>query len=174
MRGNGEIHGNPLKTEKSMAYNCLAVSADGKFVASGCYDGTVQLWDHRERNSLGILMRGHGEKIGVSSIAFSGDGNSIVAGSDDGSGLLLEYGDTRIDRRPHYGLRFNGVGVNAFSFSPDGLRVASSVMDLIRVWDAKTSMRHVVKGEFNAYAYNMNVRRIAFRRSREAVCLRIH
>ncbi|KLO11071.1 WD40 repeat-like protein [Schizopora paradoxa] len=161
---DGEIVGEPYKSRKGIPVpgnESLAVSEDGKLLALGFCDGVVELWDLLRGELRGELERKRGKD--VSSVSFSPNGKStiIATGSDDGS---ICYWDTATLAQiggPYFGLRFNGAGIGPVSFSPDGRRVVSSVLDLIRVWDATTSMHHIVPDAYNAYAYNQDVGSIA-------------
>ena len=65
----------------------VALSGDGKTLASGSVDRTVKVWDvgtGQERATL----KGHTDP--VSSVALSGDGKTLVSGSEDGTVKLWE------------------------------------------------------------------------------------
>jgi WD40 repeat protein len=57
----------------------VAVSRDGKWLASGAQDATVRLWDIETKDAL--TLRGHTETI--SSLAFSPDSRLLASGSWD-------------------------------------------------------------------------------------------
>src|SRR5437763_6982763 len=59
---------------------CVAWSPDGKRIASGGVDKTVQVWDPVTGRTL-LTYRGHTEKVQVA--AWSPDGKYIASGSDD-------------------------------------------------------------------------------------------
>jgi WD40 repeat protein len=76
-----------LPKSKSLIYRghtgavyTLSWSPDGKHVASGGKDGTVQIWDATTGNSV-FIYRGH--SAGVTSVAWSPDGTSIASASED-------------------------------------------------------------------------------------------
>lgn len=76
--------------ENSMGSFCLAVSRDGKIIATGGSDcenadydrepGTIELWNLEAREKICTLL---GHTWGVYSVAFSPDGQTLVSGSDD-------------------------------------------------------------------------------------------
>lgn len=59
---------------------CLAISPDGRYIASGSYDNTIKLWNLRTGELLRTL-REHSDR--VYSVAFSPNGQTIASGSWD-------------------------------------------------------------------------------------------
>ena len=100
----------------------LAVSNDGKLIASGSWDKTVKLWDIATGN-LYSTFQGHTD--GILSLAFSPDGERLATGSFDNtvkvwavkSGVLL------------YSCKDFTNFIWNVAFSPDGTMIACGSWD---------------------------------------------
>jgi WD40 repeat protein/transcriptional regulator with XRE-family HTH domain len=111
--------GTPVRelSGQAAAVTAIAVSRDGKFLASGALDGSVLLWDLVSDAPVQPL---EGHTQAVENLTFSPDGKWLVTAGDDGalkiwdvsSGALLknfsEFGDV----------------VLGVTFSPDGKQLA--------------------------------------------------
>ncbi len=109
----------------SSAVNAVAVSPDGRVLATGDSSGTVRLWDARTRQVIRTLTSGISS---VLSLGFSPDGTMLAAG---GNGLHGEYQAGRVaiwNAADGYSVsdEFDGqwTGVRALAFSPDSATLA--------------------------------------------------
>jgi len=112
-----------------------AFSPYGHRVVTGCWRQTAKLWDADSGRELLTLV---GHEDGVWSVAFSPDGQRIVADYgqkarvwDAASGQVV----LTIDGHP------GSAGVNAVAFSPDGQWIVTGSLDrTAKVWDANTGV----------------------------------
>jgi len=112
----------------------IALSPNGKTIASGGRNGKVKLWDVETER---VVARWTGHTNAVESLCWSVDGERVVSGSYDGTTRVwdVESGDTVIGPI-NTGHRL----VCAVIYSPDTTKIATGSYDEIalKIWDAKT------------------------------------
>ncbi|MEG3983143.1 CHAT domain-containing protein [Microcoleus sp. T3B2] len=112
----------------------IAISPDGKRIASGSWDKTIRLWDATTGQPLGQPLKGH--KAGVTSVAISPNGKLIVSGSSD---KTIRLWDATIGQPVGKPLEGHEESISSVAFSPDGKRIASGSWDkTIRLWNVTT------------------------------------
>lgn len=110
----------------------IAFDGDGKRLVVGSQDGTLRVWDARQRGRVTdemLLLAGH--EGSVDRVAFTPDGSRLITGSMDGS---IRIWDASLG---HELLVLPGQREEpkAFAISPDGMHVVSAGLDGIpTIW----------------------------------------
>lgn len=123
----------------------VAVSPDGKALASGGRDGAVKIWDVKS----GTLMRTlTGQTGAVFGVAFSPNGQMVASGSTDNTTKLWDLKSGALVNT----LEGHASTVFAVAFSPDGKTLASGSADkTIKLWDVQTgALKHTYTGHDNS------------------------
>lgn len=125
----------------------VALSPDGKKAATASDDGSVKIWDIADGKDLATIKsevvetkvdpktKKEDKKTvpgrAFTSLAFSPDGKTLVAGNLDGEIRFIDVdaGKDVASQKAH-------GGVWAIAFSPDGQKIATGGWDqLIKIWD---------------------------------------
>ncbi|OAX31225.1 WD40 repeat-like protein, partial [Rhizopogon vinicolor AM-OR11-026] len=111
----------------------LALSPDGKTVACGRVDGSVQRWD-TDGNMIESIWTGHSGWVW--SLSWSPRGGHIASGSNDGIILIREAESGKVEVGP---IKTNQDWVQSLAYSPLGDRIASGGRNCtICIWDSNT------------------------------------
>ena len=136
-------HGRPTPIEgHTNNVTALAISRDGKFLATGSTDKTIRLWDMASGTArLARVYQGHSEE--VSSLAFSPDGKTLASGSNDQSVRLWRV--SLADE--HQNFDEHTAYVWTAAFSPDGKLFADAGADkTVYIRDTSGKILHKLEG----------------------------
>jgi WD40 repeat protein len=108
----------------------VAITSEGKTLASGSFDTTIKLWDVPTGKEIATL-RGHGG--GVHSVAFTQDGKTLASGSQDDTVKVWDVATGRetVTLKHEYHVR-------RVAFTPDGKTLISAGEGPIKLWDVAT------------------------------------
>jgi WD40 repeat protein len=129
-----EGFGTPERTGSVGQCHDIAISRDGRFMATASFDMFVSVWDVAARKEIARVAMA----TPMRSVAFSPSGQLLAAGSAHNTFTLwdLESGAGRTYTIPKVDAKSDVSGI---SFSPDGRRLATSHMDSsITLWDVAT------------------------------------
>ena len=101
------------------------LSADGRFLVTGSYDGTARVWDTHTGAQLSRL---EGHKGTIMDLALTPDGNTLVTGGLDGKTLVWDLRD-KSHPKPAFTPSEHTTRIESVSLSDDGMVVASGGLD---------------------------------------------
>ncbi len=107
----------------------IAVSPDGRTLASGDADGNVNLWDVQS----GAKTRSHKHDHAIEAVAFSADGKRLAAGDAHRTVRVFDAASGSIVRTLN-----SRSSIESLDFSPDGALLAAGTRDAgLELWDLR-------------------------------------
>ncbi|SEL91110.1 nSTAND1 domain-containing NTPase [Rhodococcus maanshanensis] len=146
--GTGELIATPVVGDYGRI-RALAFSPDGQRIATGSDDNSVRLWDARTGQPVGEPL---GFKSNVWQIAFTREGNKIIAVSEDGA--------QTVDADPDAHMPVESAGSKAAALRPDELIGVDINTDVPYIVLARDNALHRVNadtGEDRAYSNSLPV-----------------
>jgi len=104
---------------------CVAISSDGKIIATGNTDNSITIWDAESLSEM-ITLTGH--KLNVKSIKFSNNGKYLISGSLDN---MIKIWDISSGNEIGSLIGFT----SSFSISRDDKLIVTGSNELIRLFD---------------------------------------
>ena len=116
-------------------------SADGRLLATGSWDDTVQVVNSQDKTVLKIESDFLEPDVSsVTSVAFSPTGNTLAVAGRSGEIVMYSLADPANPSVQWMPLRGHLGDVGTIAFGPDGLTLASGGRDhLARVWQLRTN-----------------------------------
>jgi len=142
--------GRELRTFSAGASR-VAFMPDGRraLFANG---NTLRLWDAESNSELRPVF---GHAGGVTSIAFSRDGRSLLSAGDDGNLHLWDVRDP--GRTPRQSLRLSGHPTYLADISPDGRHAVSRGLNYLQFWDLEAGKAvHQFMVNYTCVAFSPN------------------
>ncbi len=121
------------------AVDVMAVSANGKWVASAEHNERVRIWDAESGEELRTLIT---PGVFGTALAFSPDGRWLACGASD---CAIRMWNTETWDEPALltGHELTRFGITGLAFSPNGAWISSCSGDgSVRVWDAESHKLH--------------------------------
>ena len=142
-----------LFIERTSFVYSVAFSPDGKTLASGNWDGTVQLWEVSTGQVKATL---EGDMNFVLSVAFSPDGKTLASGGGSESDSTVQLWDVSSGQLKAT-LKGDMNAVESVAFSSDSATLASASMDgTVRLWEVSTGqVKAILKGHMNYFVYSV-------------------
>lgn len=144
--------GTPARSGSVGQCHDIAISRDGRYLATASFDKSVTIWDIAARREIARVVMPEPMR----SVAFSPSGQLLAAGSAANTFTLwdLESGAGRTYTIPKVDAKSDVSGI---AFSPDGKRLATTHMDSsITLWDVTTQKE--VKNFFVSQSSSWSVR----------------
>ncbi len=130
-----------LQTIETHGANSVAYSSDGRLLAWGGTNYTLQIWDVRNNEQLFDLTQRHSSEVWC--VVFSPDGTRLASATGEWGSKGIKESEIKIwDTASGKELLFiktHPGSITNLAWSFDGTRLASTGSDLlVKVWDAKT------------------------------------
>lgn len=118
--------------EYAHVVSSLIISPDGKTLACGTINNTINVWDLENRVILRAL---NGHRYLTQALAISTDGKTLVSGSNDKNVKVWEFETGKLTHT----FKKHSDGIESVAISPDGQTIVSGSKDkTVNVWNLRT------------------------------------
>ena len=121
-----------VKYKHSQDVNALAISPDGRWLATGDRAGESRLWDLQHPQSEPRELTNHSQL--VTALAFSHDGHLIATAGAEGNVYLRELNENPYLHDLPGAPALNPQPITALAFLPDGRLAISAFGPRLRLW----------------------------------------
>ena len=113
-------------------------SPDGRWIATGSFDGTVGVWDAGSGERR-FTLTGHASGIG--GLDWSPDSTRLASTSDDGTARVTEIAADRTRELFSLSAQDTSGGLAGVAFSPDGERLMTGDIGInaVKIWEVGTT-----------------------------------
>ncbi|KAJ2949484.1 hypothetical protein O0L34_g15405 [Tuta absoluta] len=138
---NGKLEMKHQLEGHSLGVISVAVSPDGKTLASSSQDSSLILWDIASGEKIKTMETGTTD---VWTLDFSPDGKHVISGSNAGKILIFDIESGKQEQT----LDTRGKFTLSVAYSPDGKYIASGALDgIINIFDvAQGKLVHTLEG----------------------------
>ncbi|MFN6478603.1 AAA-like domain-containing protein [Nostoc sp. DedQUE07] len=142
---------NPLQVtlnEHDAIYS-IDINPKKDIIATGSGDGVINLWNFQGERLKTIK----GQKLGIASVTFSPDGNTIANSSPDTTVRRFNL----LGQELNPTLRGHKDSVNSISFSPNGEIIASASIDrTVKLWNREGKPLKTLLGNTQFFSVNFS------------------
>ncbi|KAG2060605.1 WD40 repeat-like protein [Suillus hirtellus] len=144
----------------------MALSPNGKTIASGCSNGKVKLWDVETRK---VIAKWPGHINVVGALCWSGDDERVLSGSWDGTARVRDVESSQTVLTIKTGHQW----VNAVIFSPDAAKIVTGGHNenAVKIWDVKTGgLLNTLKHDNGVWSLAWTVDAITLSQNNRLLC----
>ncbi len=141
--------GQPVKAHNALVH-AIAISPDGKTVATGGFDNLIKLWEISPDGTLKEKKVLTGHTAGIYAVAFHPKENVLVSASQDKTARIWNLADGKMtfELKGHTGI------VDTVAYSPDGKTIATGSEDKsVKLWNPTDGKERKSLGTHGASVY---------------------
>ncbi|XP_053673486.1 nucleolar protein 10 [Anopheles nili] len=147
----------PYTSEYASAIDSITINHEHQLICVGTQDGTLEMWDHRDKKCCGTLdvaanLQNTSEVAAVTALEFK-NGLTIATGTSTGHVLLFDIRSrTPLAVKDH----LNQLPIKKIRFQPDQKSVYSLDGAMLKIWDESSLKQKACiesRSNFNDFAH---------------------